>query len=181
MNIFFERVYGHDRVETAIKIGEKYSSDSSGFVIANGWEFPDAVVGGYLAAKENAPILLTKNKLIDIKNLDYIADNNIQTYILGGQSVIHKGISEDINLILNEGVVIKEEDKDFAEPFRVIKQNDSSLALGKETIKQKGVDGIRRAVDRVYYKNGQQTRRQTISNTLIKRAIDEIVLIGTKK
>ncbi len=181
MGLTVERVPGKNRIETALNIANRYISNPRGVVIANGWEFADAVVGGYLAARENAPILLTKNKIIDIKNLDYIADNNKQTYILGGKTVIHGAITEDIEFILSRGVVIREEETDFVEPFNIIKQNDPSLSLGKETIKQKGVNGIRRVVDRVYYDKGNQIRRQNISNTLIKRAVDEIVLIGSKR
>ena len=134
MNIFFERVYGHDRVETAIKIGEKYSSDSSGFVIANGWEFPDAVVGGYFAAKENASILLSKNKIIDIKNLDYIAKDKKKIYMLGGEKALNKAVYEDLDFIVNKNLVIKE-------------------------IESNGIEG---RIDRVYFKDGKQVRRQNI-------------------
>lgn len=102
MGIPFKRVFGSDRIETAINIANTYMGNPSGVVIANGWKFADAVVGGYLAAKENSPILLSKDKIIDIKNLDYIANKKIQTYILGGESVIYKGVSEDIDVILNK-------------------------------------------------------------------------------
>lgn len=181
MGISFNRVAGKDRMQTAINIAKEYIPKPSSIVVANGYDYADAVIGGYLAAKNNAPILLSKKATIDINSLDYIANNKMKTYILGGENIIYEGVHEDINFILNENVTIKDEETQFIEPFNIKEIKDSTLPSGEKRIKQNGVNGSRKTVDRVYYKNGEQFRRENMINTVTKEPVDQIVLIGTKK
>ena len=131
MGILVNRVDGKNRVETAINIAKEYSNNTNEFVIANGYEFPDAVIGGYFAAKKNASILLAKDKLISNENLDYITNKNANINVLGGEKAINIGIVDDINFIINQNVKIEDVSTDFIE------------------------NGNLKSVDRVYYKNGQ--------------------------
>lgn len=55
-----DRLAGSSRYDTAVAISKAGWSAASTVVIATGTDFPDALAGGPLAYKENAPILLTK-------------------------------------------------------------------------------------------------------------------------
>ncbi|MEZ0482249.1 S8 family serine peptidase [Planococcus sp. SSTMD024] len=54
------RLAGSSRYDTAVAISKAGWSSASTVIIATGTDFPDALAGGPLAYKENAPILLTK-------------------------------------------------------------------------------------------------------------------------
>lgn len=107
MNISFDRVFGKNRMETALNIAKKYNANPNSIIVANGYNYADAVIGGYFAAKENAPILLSKDKAIDLDSLGYIASNKKQTYVLGGESVISNDVFVDINLAFKDPIELK--------------------------------------------------------------------------
>ncbi len=54
------RLSGATRYETAVAISKAGWSSASTVIVATGSDFPDALAGGPLAYRENAPILLTK-------------------------------------------------------------------------------------------------------------------------
>ncbi|WP_017378558.1 cell wall-binding repeat-containing protein [Paenisporosarcina sp. TG-14] len=56
-----DRLAGQSRYSTAIAISKEGWATSDTVIIATGADFPDALAGGPLAYKENAPILLTKS------------------------------------------------------------------------------------------------------------------------
>lgn len=56
------RVWGNSRYDTSLEICKYFNLDSDTAVIANGENFPDALSGSALAAKQNAPIILTNGK-----------------------------------------------------------------------------------------------------------------------
>ena len=60
------RLYGANRYETAVKIIEKYSSSftGSGIALATGTNYPDALSGAALAAKEKIAVLLVPSAFI---------------------------------------------------------------------------------------------------------------------
>lgn len=155
MGIAVERIFGSNRAETSIKIAKTYNKNPNGYVIANGRNFPDAVIGGYLAAKENASILLSEDNIIDINSLDYIASNKKKSYVLGGESVIFKGVFEDINSILNENVIIKDEKTDVS-----------------------GSSEFKDVVERVYYRDGKAFRRQIIRTA--SKDIERVFIEGDR-
>lgn len=88
LNIETARTSGNSREETSIELAKEFSPNHSSAVIANGWKYADAVVGGYFAAVKDAPILLTKEDDLKDALTNYLAKGNGQTYILGGQAVI---------------------------------------------------------------------------------------------
>ena len=147
MNITVERVFGKDRFETALNISKKYIASPNAITIANGYNYADAVIGGYFAAKENAPILLSRANLIDIDSLEYIASKKMQNYILGGERVIYKGVFEDVSLAMEANVVIKDE--------------TTQIVIDSKTTQN--------VLDRVYYRDGVQFRRQNIRTTVVKK------------
>lgn len=90
------RIDGSSREETAIKIAREYIKNPKKIMLANGYVYADAVVGGYLAARENAPILLSNNKQLKDINKEYIGKKKLDTIILGGRSSIDDSIYRDI-------------------------------------------------------------------------------------
>lgn len=66
LGIRVRRLWGQDRFETAVEIAEVSSDncfDTDHFGLADGWKFPDALVGGTLLGLTQAPLLLTEPAL----------------------------------------------------------------------------------------------------------------------
>lgn len=82
----------------------------------------------------------------------------------------------------DEGVVTTEtETKNSIIAYKTVRQNDSTLDEGKTSVKQKGQNGEVEITYTVTYKDGVETGRDEVSRKVIKPAVDEIVLVGTKK
>ncbi len=96
-----KRLYGGNntgRYETAVAISkEKWANGSDTIVLVTGMDYPDALSATPLAAKHNAPILLTENKKLpqsvktEIKRLS--ASNAI---IVGGNGAVSKEIETEL-------------------------------------------------------------------------------------
>ena len=88
------RVYGQTRYETSTEIADAFvelnDKKVDSIIIASGKNFADALAGSYLAAKKNAPILMTDGKNgYTIRS--YIKKNvnaNGTVYILGGTAAV---------------------------------------------------------------------------------------------
>ncbi|MDK7294372.1 G5 domain-containing protein, partial [Streptococcus pasteurianus] len=55
------------------------------------------------------------------------------------------------------------------------------LEKGKEALIQKGEEGQREIVEEVTYTNGKETNRKQISDKVIKEAVEEIIVRGTRE
>ena len=98
-----ERLFGDNRVETALAIADAMKTalgkeffDS--IIIANGDNFADALTGSYLAANQEAPILLHRQSGVEL-NEAYIRDNlaeNGIVYILGGTAAVPASFEESL-------------------------------------------------------------------------------------
>lgn len=95
----YERLYGDNRYQTALKIADYKKSLTSGFdytnvVIASGLDFADALGGTYLAAVEHAPILLVNNHPQVIQDVAGNVASNLNpsgmVYIMGGEGAVSK-------------------------------------------------------------------------------------------
>ncbi|MGG4491640.1 cell wall-binding repeat-containing protein [Metabacillus idriensis] len=89
------RIYGQDRYKTSVEVSKKtFPNGTSNVVIAVGNNFPDALAGGPLAYKLNAPILLTGKDAIPsaiIEEIDRLNAANV--YILGGESAVSAAVA----------------------------------------------------------------------------------------
>lgn len=94
------RIEGPSRADTAIEIAKQYVKNYDKIFIANGYKYVDAVIGGYLAAKENIPILLTHGSKLHKSNSEYIKENALDVSILGGSSTIKDPVLKDIKISL---------------------------------------------------------------------------------
>lgn len=82
-----ERIYGKNRIETSLKIAEKFYSGIESVTLANSHVLTDALIGGQLAAKSNSPIILTNDKINnDVK--EFIQLNNLSINVLGSSEVV---------------------------------------------------------------------------------------------
>ncbi|WP_411681658.1 cell wall-binding repeat-containing protein [Clostridium thailandense] len=100
---------GDDRYETSLSICKYFNVNSDTAVIANGENFPDALSGSALAAKLNAPIVLTDGSDIT-KQKEFIDKSNFKNIILlGGPSSIDFSIEYE----LKDPSTITQEEKDY--------------------------------------------------------------------
>lgn len=103
-----KRLSGSDRYDTAIEIAREYTKDSKeklkNIFLSTGTGFADALCGGILAFKKEAPILLVDSTVDGSKKtLDYIEqslDKDGTVYILGEVGVIS---NEFINYLKSKG------------------------------------------------------------------------------
>ena len=56
------RVWGDDRFETAKTVADRFYRNARAVYIASGCDFPDSLVGGVIAYKNNAPLLLVSER-----------------------------------------------------------------------------------------------------------------------
>lgn len=87
------RIGGKDRYEVAANIVQTLNLNTNKAFVATGLTFADALTGSVLAAKEDAPILLTgPNSLPDVIN-NLISEKGIYTFtILGGYGSVSQNV-----------------------------------------------------------------------------------------
>ncbi|MBR3974016.1 MAG: cell wall-binding repeat-containing protein [Oscillospiraceae bacterium] len=95
------RISGEDRITTS-RVAAEALKETLGvesfntIIVANGWNFADALTGSYLATVKNAPILLHDDKNLDA-NVAYITGNladNGTVYILGGINSVSASLED---------------------------------------------------------------------------------------
>jgi putative cell wall-binding protein len=91
----FIRLEGSDRIDTAIQQALKgWTTGASTVVLARADDFPDALAGVPLAAKLDAPVLLTPSNELDVrvqKALQTLKPDKV--YLLGGEGALGSKIS----------------------------------------------------------------------------------------
>ncbi|MBQ1476922.1 MAG: cell wall-binding repeat-containing protein, partial [Erysipelotrichaceae bacterium] len=98
------RLSGKTRYETSLKAADELklilgTDKFDNIVLATGKDFADALGGGYLAARKNAPILLTNDKNAAAVN-EYINANlkdGGTVYVLGGEGAVSEAALAGIN------------------------------------------------------------------------------------
>ncbi len=95
-----ERIAGLDRYETAVEIAEKYFTSDQAIVTNDGKvSFADALMGGYLGAKADVPILLTSASQLSEHTGKYLKKSVDSGYVLGGETIIQTEIFTEIENI----------------------------------------------------------------------------------
>ncbi|WP_106776098.1 cell wall-binding repeat-containing protein [Peptostreptococcus russellii] len=87
-----DRLSGTTREGTAIAIANKYFAGKANALVANGYGSPDALVGGYLGAAIDAPILFSQANKVSEVTTDYLKANTEKAWILGGERVVNKEV-----------------------------------------------------------------------------------------
>lgn len=92
------RIAGSDRYLTSIEISKfGWKSEAETAILATGEDFPDALSAAPLAAKLNAPILLTNPSSLSQSLLDELERLKVKNvYIIGGTGVISKNIETQL-------------------------------------------------------------------------------------
>lgn len=93
-----KRVYGNDRYLTALELAKEFMPKSTKHVyVATGLDFPDAVAGGVLAAKNNSGVLLVQgNQTVPIQQIqDYYVEHGFTgATMFGGSSVVSSELEQ---------------------------------------------------------------------------------------
>jgi len=91
------RISGIDRFETGTQVLRRLNFSTDRVYVANGMNFPDALSGSVLAAKDNAPLLLTYSYQLPDTVRKVIIDKNILNFtILGGTGVVFDKVKTDL-------------------------------------------------------------------------------------
>lgn len=107
-----DRVAGDNRVGTAQAVAQEYFEQPKNAVLAYGWTYADALVGGYLGALMEAPILLTQTNALSELTTAYIAEYTDKLFVLGGPSVIAPTVIEQAEKAIIG--IVEEEEQEIA-------------------------------------------------------------------
>lgn len=94
------RIFGSSRFETAIAISREGWQTAETVVLATAADFPDALAGGPLAYKENAPILLTRSERLLLDTKDEI--NRLgakKVIILGSYAAVSLEVEKELRVM----------------------------------------------------------------------------------
>nr|WP_300003819.1 cell wall-binding repeat-containing protein [Tissierella sp.] len=94
------RVSGQNRSKTSLEIANRYFPNKEALIVASGYSFADALVGGYFAKMINAPILLSNANTIDKDAFSYIKTSNMDSFVLGGTKVISERVYKAIETLV---------------------------------------------------------------------------------
>lgn len=90
------RYGGATRYDTGFQVNRQLKMGSDKTFVATGMNFPDALAGSVLAAKNDAPILLVQRDIVPSATARQLGDYN--TYnIFGGTGVISSNVREQLN------------------------------------------------------------------------------------
>lgn len=97
------RIYGNDRYETAINIGNEVralSGNKEGAVLVDGTNFPDVITISSLATQKRVPILITEPKLLNNLTENALRSWNINDVVIGGgYNSVSKEIENNLSSI----------------------------------------------------------------------------------
>jgi uncharacterized protein YjdB len=103
-----KRLSGADRYLTNLSINNEFA-DNFNFdtvYLASGNDFPDALGGAALAAKNNAPIFLTDKNSISLENINFLKSKNVKhVVILGGLGVVSGSVDNTVKTAINAMIV----------------------------------------------------------------------------
>ncbi|MDD5823289.1 MAG: cell wall-binding repeat-containing protein [Firmicutes bacterium] len=110
-NLAVQHCFGENRYATALTVADalKYELGVEKFdtiVVANGTNYPDALSGGYLASKNNAPILLVGKgyeKAIATYIQSTLSENG-KVYILGDKGAVSENFEK---LVIDKGATVE--------------------------------------------------------------------------
>lgn len=102
------RLEGENRYETSVAISQAGFESSDVVVLARGDNFADALAGVPLAAKYDAPVLLTRtNKLEDVTKEEIARLGATKVYILGGYEAIGSEVDAQVKSIDSKIEVVR--------------------------------------------------------------------------
>jgi len=98
------RVSGTDRIATAVAVSQDSfpAGNAGAVVLARGDDYPDALVGGPLAAARNAPLLLTEGSTLPAATateLKRVLPAGGTVYVLGGTSAVPATVANQLTVL----------------------------------------------------------------------------------
>ena len=95
------RVSGTDRIATAVAVSQSSfpAGNAGAVVLARADDYPDALVGGPLAAAKNAPLLLTEGSALPaetVTEVKRVLPTGGTVYVLGGMSAIPTSVTSQL-------------------------------------------------------------------------------------
>lgn len=154
------RLGGFDRYDTAAITYRfaKSAYSSPDVYLASGENFPDALVGSVLAAKEKAPLLISQNRDIApsiLPILSNLSGQNSTAYLFGGKGVLRNRIqarlsgADLIHYPLSGYTIVVDAGHGSPDPGAIgptgTQENDNTLAIAQdlgEDLKQSGATVI---------------------------------------
>ena len=103
-----KRLGGSNRYDTNLNINREFASDLNfdTIYLATGNDFPDALSGSALAAKNNAPIFLTDKNSISSDIIKIVKEKNVkQVVIMGGNNVVSKNVEDTVSDVIKNRAV----------------------------------------------------------------------------
>lgn len=122
----------------------------------------------------------TTTSIAKANNLSIAELNKINNNKLGDD--IHPGdlINVEVAVPMLGVQLIKSESYQVPLSFKTITNQDSSQYTDYSKVLTQGQNGVQQCVDKVYYVNGVETKRDVVSRSVIKDAVDKVVVTGTK-
>lgn len=173
--IKINRISGDDREKTALAVADKFFPSTETSILASGYTFADALVGGYIGAKMNAPILLTNTNLISAETEEFIADNSLKIYVLGGEKVVSDKVLKKIEAAVKaekaSDITVNETIK-LNRNYNSVKvtANNIVVDLGGKTVKELTVSANDTTI-----KNGTVIKlniEKTVVNVILEDIVD---------
>lgn len=94
------RISGNNRYATSVAVAEFFLPDTAQMYVATGLEFPDALSGAVLAAKNNSGILLVGNTVSE-GTARYLAENGVvRVTIFGGEGAVSSELADELRALL---------------------------------------------------------------------------------
>lgn len=94
------RIYGEDREKTSLAFAEKFA-DNKEVIIANGYDYADALAGAALGAKIGAPVVLVNTNSMKTVVKEFIKENADKNHtVIGGTSAVSNNVVSDIEEIV---------------------------------------------------------------------------------
>ena len=168
-----QRISGANRYETSEKLAKEISD--SKYIVVSGENFADNLVAGSLARRDKRAVVLSQRA--DFSPMVREISKNKDFVVVGGNLSIDESIF-DKNLdskTEKKTMTVKEAIK-----YTTKEEKDPTLKQGERKIKQQGTDGEKEIIYEETYKDSVFVSKKKISENIIKKPIDEIILVGTK-
>lgn len=131
--------------------------------------------------KKDEPTMMAGETKVTQKGKNGLREVTTQTGYRNGEVVYNNKIEKDLEKKVDEIILVGTqvtEEKEFKIDYDVTYEEDDSLRVGEEKVKQKGVNGLEVVNYAVGYENGKEVLRNEIGRTVAKEPVTEIILVG---
>ncbi|MGO1469620.1 MAG: cell wall-binding repeat-containing protein [Tissierella sp.] len=164
-NINVRRLKGSTREETAIAIAEEYFEKPENTILAYGYKYADALVGGYLGNLKNAPILLSDKKDLHPATKEYLESKPFNVFVLGGKAAISEKAYKKV-----EGAALMTENE--KEAAKLVEEFETKLKGKEKVLALVEDDQLRQEVSSSHtdvFNEIQKVENKTVRQNLLDR------------